>query len=310
MRTHWAMGLTVIGLICGGVAKAQPGAEKPAAVVNGEAVALAEVKAVLDQRPSPVPLSTTQQRELRHAALDMLIDDVLMRQFLRKSSGVVATGAVEKELDELKVVLKKQGKTYEQFLHEAKQTDGQLRGDVVARLQWKSYLLARYPEAETRAYYEANKVMFDKIQVRASHILVKVGSSSSPMDKGLAKSRLETLRQEILTGKIDFAEAARKYSECPSKDKGGDIGLFPYKFVVVEPFAKAAFTMKVGEISDIVTSDFGFHLIKVTDRTKGEATTYETTREGIRDIMAQEQELFTRVLAEQRKGSKIDVLMP
>ena len=54
------------------------------------------------------------------------------------------------------------------------------------------------------------------------------------------ESELETIRQEIVAGKLDFGEAAKKYSDCPSKDKGGDIGPFPYKFVVVEPFARAA----------------------------------------------------------------------
>src|SRR5262245_2308984 len=80
--------------------------EKPAAVVNGEAIQMAEVRAVLDTRPSPVVLTAAQQRELRHAALDMLVDDMLMRQFLRKNALPAQPQEVQKELDELKDALK------------------------------------------------------------------------------------------------------------------------------------------------------------------------------------------------------------
>lgn len=287
-----------------------PAAEKPAAVVNGEAITMAQLKAVLDQRPSPVPLSAAQQKELRHAALDLLIEDALMRQFLRKVGGAITPAAIDREIDDLKTVLAKQSKTLEQYLHESKQTEAQLRADAQARLEWKNYLRSRYPETDVKAYYEANKLLLDKVQVRASHILVKVASSASPMEKAQARAKLETIRQEIAMGKIDFAEAAKRYSECPSKDKGGDIGLFPYKFVVVEPFAKAAFALKEGEISDIVTSDFGLHIIRVTERTKGEPTTFDASKDNCRDLMAQEQELYPRVVAEQRKAGKIEVLLP
>src|SRR5207244_7978836 len=178
---------------------------------------------------------------------------------------------------------------------------------VAARVQWKHYLGARFPEAETKSYYEANKVLFDKVFVRASHILVKVGPTAPAADKQNARARLETLRQEILAGKLDFGEAAKKYSDCPSKEKGGDIGQFPYKFVVVEPIAKAAFSMKKGDVSDIVVTDFGLHLIKVTDRAQSESTTFEGVKDSVREVIAQDMDLYQNILAEQRKGAKIEV---
>lgn len=285
------------------------GQEKPAALVNGEAISMAELKAVLDQRPSPVPLTAAQQRELRHAALDLLIDDVLMRQFLRKNAPPATAAEIQKEMDELTAALKKQNKTVDQWLKDSKQTEEQLRQDIVARLQWKHYLAVRFPDAEVKSYYEANKVLFDKVFVRASHILVKVGTSATAQEKQTARAKIETLRAEITAGKISFEEAAKKYSECPSKDKGGDIGQFPYKFVVVEPFAKAAYALKVGALSDVVTTDFGYHLIKVTERTPGEASTFESSKDSAREVMAQEMDLYNRSLAEERKKAKIEVLL-
>jgi parvulin-like peptidyl-prolyl isomerase len=280
--------------------------EKPAAHVNGEAIPMADLRAILEARPSPVPLTAAQQRELHQAALDMLIDDLLMRQFLRKNAPPAQPAEIKKEIDELNEALKKKTMTLEQFLREGKQTEEQFHQDVRARIQWKHYLAARFPEAQAKTYYETNKVLFDKVFVTASHILVKLGPTASDIEKQNARAKLQTIRQEILAGKLDFAEAAKKYSDCPSKDKGGDIGPFPYKFVVVEPFAKAAFALKKGDISDIVVTDFGLHLIKVTDRTQSENTTFESVKDAVREVIAQDMDLYQNILAEQRKGAKIE----
>jgi len=290
-------------------AQAPAAPEEPAATVNSEAITIAEVKAVVEARPSPVPLSAAQQRETRQAALDMLIDDLLMRQFLRKHGGQVQAGEVQKEIDDLRALLKKDNKTVEQVLRDAKQTEEQFRADIAARVQWRNYLRTRFSDQEMKAYYDANKVFFDKIFVRASHILLKVQSNTPPADKQATREKLATLRQEIVAGKISFEEAAKKYSECPSKTKGGDIGPFPYKFVVVEPFARAAFSLKVGDLSDIVMTDFGLHVIKVTERTPGEPSNFDTLKDRVREVYAQEQEWYQRILTEQRKGSKIEVYL-
>ena len=280
---------------------------KVAARVNGEDIGVAEVQAVLDQRPSPVPVSADLQKEMRKAAVEMLADDLLIRQFLRRNAAAAAPADVQAEYDKLHEALKKQNKTLEQFLHEGKMTKENLRDDIVARLQWKSYLAVRYPESDIKAYYDANKPFFDNITVRASHILVKVAPSAGADDKQKARAKLETIRQEIVAGKLTFEDAARKYSECPSRDKAGDIGPFPYKFVVVESVAQAAFAAKKGELTGVVGSEFGFHLIKVTDRTPGEPSRFEEVRDLVRDVMAQDHDLYQRVLSEQKKTAKVEV---
>jgi parvulin-like peptidyl-prolyl isomerase len=286
-----------------------PGADKIAARVNDEVITQVEFQNVIESRPSPVPVSKELQVELRKAAIEMLIDDMLVRQFLRKTVTPASPADIQKEYDKLNEALTKQKKTMEQFLQEGKMTAEQLRADIIARLQWKSYLATRFPEAEIKSYYDANKVFFDNIVVRASHILVKVNANAPADEKQKAKAKLETIRQEIVAGKISFEDAARKYSDCPSRDKGGDIGNFPYKFVVVEPFARAAFGTEKGKMTEIITTDFGFHLIKVTDRSAGEPSRFEEIREVIRDVMAQEQELQQRILAEQKKTAKIEVMV-
>jgi peptidyl-prolyl cis-trans isomerase C len=288
---------------------AQTPGDKAAARVNGEDIALAEFQAIVDLRPSPVPVSKELQSEMRKAALDMLVDDLLMRQYLRRHVAPANPADIQKEYDKLHEALAKQKKTIDHFLLEGKMTAEQLRADVIARLQWKGYLHARFPEADIKSYYEANKVFFDNILVRASQILVRFNNSPTADDKVRAKAKIDTIRQEILAGKVSFEDAARKYSDCPSRKDGGDLGNFPYKFIVVEPIARATFSTKKGELTDVVATDIGYHLLKVTDRTAGAPSRFEESRDAIRDVMAQESDLYQRILAEQRKTAKIEVFV-
>src|SRR5262249_6899798 len=155
-----------------------------------------------------------------------------------------------KEIDDLKVHLAKSNppKTLDTFLKETHQTEAELRADVISRNQWMAYSRTRISEAEVKRYYDENKTFFDKIIVRASHILLKV----TPETKAATAAKLNALRAEIVAGKVDFAAAAKQYSDCPSKTQGGDVGFFPCKFVMSEPFARAAFALKVGEVSGVV----------------------------------------------------------
>jgi parvulin-like peptidyl-prolyl isomerase len=85
---------------------------------------------------------------------------------------------------------------------------------------------------------------------------------------------IEIVKMEIDKG-ADFAEVAKKYSNCPSAEKGGDIGFFQRKGSIVEDFAVVAFAMEVGEISEPVKTQFGYHIIMVTEKEEGKDVSYE-----------------------------------
>lgn len=291
-------------------APVQQPAAKPAAVVNGEPVALADVMAVLSQQPPPAnPLTEAQKRELQQTAVNMLVEDLLMKQFLRKNAAPAPPAEIEKEVAELVEALKKDKQTLQEFLKDSQQTEEQLRAHIAASLQWRAYVTPQLPEPKIKAYYDANKVFFDKVFVRASHILVKLEANASDAQKQAAHQKVLALRQEILGGKLDFADAARKHSDCPSgKENGGDLGPFPYKFAVAEPFARAAFSMKVGEVSDVVVTEFGYHLIKVTNRDNGQPSEYEKIKDQVKEIYAQE--IYRAVLTEARRTSRIETFFP
>src|SRR5260370_38042103 len=111
-------------------------------------------------------------------------------------------------------------------------------------------------------------------------MVFRIPGKAKPAEMEERRARLEKLRQEIVSGKVDFAEAARKYSQCPSSQDGGNIGYFFRKYTVQEPIARAAFALKVGDISEVVQSDYGLHLIKVTDRkANGPPSDFEKIKE-------------------------------
>ncbi len=292
--------------------------EQIAATVNSEKILVGDVRKILDSRPYPLTLTEEQKKEMRKAAVDSLIEDVVMRQFLGKNVGQVNQEEFNKEYYELMAALKKQNKTIEQWYKETGQDETILRRDIVAKLQWKVMLTRYLPDAKAREYYDTNKPFFDKVFVRASHILIKLPANPSLEQRNKALQQMQVWRQEIVSGKVTFEAIAKQYSQCPSKDAKdpktktetpGDIGQFPYKFVVVPEFAKTAYGMKIGEISEPIQTVFGLHLIKVTDRTKGEPSTFEALKDTVREVWAQEEDLFVRVMAEQRKTADIKILL-
>jgi peptidyl-prolyl cis-trans isomerase C len=163
----------------------------------------------------------------------------------------------------------------------------------------------RINEAEVRKYFDDNKDFFDQVQVRGSHILIRLAPNASEAEKQAATQKLQALRADIVAGKIDFAKAAQENSQCPSKMGGGDLGFFPRKWMLPEPLAKAAFALPVGGISDVVFTELGMHLLKVTDRKKGEPADFEKIKDDVRDYYVEE--LRQQIITQERKAAKIDV---
>ena len=283
--------------------------KKTAATVNGEAIRLDEVDAIIKQRP-PIgaPLTTGQLRQMRLEILGDLIDAALLRQFAKQNGPKIDPAEVNKEMDELKAAQKAQGKTLADFLHETNQTEDQLRADVTARRQITKYLEAQVSDEQVKKYYEANKDFFDKVTLRASHIVLRVPANAPPQERQETLKKLQALRAEIVGGKIDFAEAARRYSQCPSAPKGGDLGEVYRKFQVDESFARAAFALKVGEVSDVVETEFGYHLIKVAERKPGAPSTYELAAKDARACYLTE--MREALMVQLRKSAKIEITLP
>jgi peptidyl-prolyl cis-trans isomerase C len=298
---------TVAAALAGGLFAQTPATTaKPAALVNGEPIALAEVEALLKSRPTQFPKPTeAEHREMQREALDMLIDDLVMQQFLRKNAPAVPAGEVNKKLKDLQASLKAQGRTLDDFCRENGQTEAQVRANVLTMLQRSAYAAAHLSGAAVQKYYDDNRDFFDQVNVRASHILLRLPPGSTPEECQAAQARLAALRQEIVSGKLDFAEAARNFSQCPSSTDGGDVGYFPRKGAVEEPFAQAAFALNKGEVSDVVQTEYGLHLIKVTDRKAVRLSDFKTMEEKVRAFAAED--MLLRIQQQQRQSAQVEV---
>lgn len=120
-------------------------------------------------------------------------------------------------------------------------------------------------EDEIKSFYKANADKYQNQQQReASHILIAASKNAPPAEKAKAKAKAEDILNQIRKNPKQFEELASKYSQDPeSAKKGGDLGSFG-RGMMVKPFDDAVFSMKVNEISNIVESDFGYHIIKLT----------------------------------------------
>lgn len=147
-------------------------------------------------------------------------------------------------------------------------------------------------EEDMSIYYKAHLDEFKTPEmVRARHILVKVNRDAKEEDRKKARERIGDILKRVRAGE-DFARLASEYSDDPgSKDKGGDLGFFP-KGRMVPDFEKAAFSLKPGEVSDIIETPFGLHIIKVEDRKESILEPFEKVRDKVRE----------RVFAEFRKA--------
>lgn len=135
-------------------------------------------------------------------------------------------------------------------------------------------------DKELRDYYAANAQRYTTPEERrASHILVKVDAGASAADRAKAKSKAEMLLAEVKKNPASFADVARKNSDDPgSAEKGGDLDFFGRGGLAAKPLEDAAFALKPDEISGLVESEFGYHIVKLTAVRGGETRSFESVK--------------------------------
>jgi peptidyl-prolyl cis-trans isomerase C len=164
-------------------------------------------------------------------------------------------------------------------------------------------------EQEVRLFYDNNSERFQQPErVRASHILLTVNKDETDAARAQKKAEAQRILGELKKG-ADFAEAARKYSGCPSKEQGGDLGYFERGRMVPE-FEAAAFGLKTGQLSGIVETQFGYHIIKVTDHSKASTVPFDQAKQNIEQYLAQQkkQQSLTAYFDSLRSASKLEYI--
>jgi parvulin-like peptidyl-prolyl isomerase len=142
-------------------------------------------------------------------------------------------------------------------------------------------------EEEVAGFYELHQEEYvQPQQVLCQHILVKSEEGDLPEAKSAAFEKIRAIRERIVDG-ADFAEEAKKNSDCPSGAEGGSLGWFG-RGMMVKEFDEAAFSMKKGEVSDIVTTQFGYHIIYKAGEKGGEKLTLVDVHDQIKDLLRHE----------------------
>ena len=274
------------------------------ASVNSQAISKRELLKLLSQFQIP---PGSEQRAF-DSGIELLVNTKLLEQFLGKAKLSVTKADVEKTINSERTRLEQAGGSLEKALAETNTTVDELRAEITKSLQWRAYVTEKATDPELQDYLKKNADVFSGTLVKASHVLLKVDPKASPEDKQKIAQKLQAIKQEIDSKKITFADAANKYSEDDgnvAQPSGGDLGFFPRRGQFIEPFAKAAFALKKGEVSNPVETEYGQHLIYVTDRKEGATVEFDKAKNDILNQYAAE--LQSQIVEAERTNAKIEV---
>jgi parvulin-like peptidyl-prolyl isomerase len=289
----------------GGAAAPAPSPDEVLATVNGENITRAEVVDFLGRYQLSANMTEPQVYDI---AVNSLINTKLVTQFLNRQKVAVSEKQIDDTVGEIEKELKANNQNLQTKMAETGTSMPEFRGKILRRLQWKNYVLAKATDAELKKFADENKDALNGTQVRASHILLKIDPGASAAEKEKVRQKLLSIKQEIESGKITFADAANKYSEDDinvQTKAGGDLNFFPRKGHFIEKFADEAFKLKKGTISDPVETEFGYHLIQVTDRKEGQPIDLKQMHDQIVNLYAAD--LQERIIALGRKSAKMDI---
>ncbi|AWI07536.1 peptidylprolyl isomerase [Clostridium drakei] len=239
-------------------------------------------------------LAVVNGKEITQVDLDSTI-----KRFPNERQGYLQTEAGKKQL--LEEII-----SFELIYNYAKDNNMENDSDYIAQLEMaKKEILTQtaiakvmqqvsVEDKEVEDYYNANKENFkDPETVSAKHILVE------------SEEKAKEVAEEI-NGGMDFEDAAQKYSSCPSKEQGGNLGKFGRGQMVPE-FEEAAFALEIGTLSVPVKTQFGYHLIKVEDKSKGAIKSFEEVKNSIKSRLLQERQSFKYTQLNKELREKYDV---
>ena len=237
-------------------------------------------------------LNESQLPDIKKRVLETLINRELLYQESQKKGFKVEDKEVNGQFD----VLKKRFPSEDEFktaLLKMKTSEAALKSQLRKGMGIQQFVdkefvqKVKVPEDEVKDFYKKQPDLFkEPEQVKASHILIKFDSQADKSAKDQAKIKIEEIQKKLKGGE-DFAVLAKEFSECPSNVKGGDLGYFG-RGQMVKAFEDVAFKLKPGEVSDIVKTRFGYHVIKVVDKKPESVISYENVKDKIVNYLEQE----------------------
>ena len=247
-----------------------------------------------------------------------VVEGLVRRELLYQESKLKVK-VTDAEIDTEVKKLKEQYSTESDFtaaLGSMNLSSASLRAQVERALSIQKYMdtyaaKASVDDKEIWAYYDKNRASFRvPEQVKASQILIKTDPSWDETKKAAARKKIDDIRTKLKTGQ-DFESLARTYSEDPSASKGGDLG-YVRTGQVLKPFEDALFALKPGEVSDVVETSVGFHIIKAVDRKAETTIPFEKVKDQLRSALKQEkgQQEANASIAKVREKARVEIYLP
>ncbi len=248
------------------------------ATVDDEPLSQAQLRAAVARTPALANMTPEQRLQLEARGLEQLIWERLIAAEARRQSVLVDPQDVEDRLRRAASAAK--ASSLEEFVRVTGNDEDQLRRLVAQDIMVERLLLPRLNDSAIRAAFEARRREFDGSRVRVSHIVLRPETALGEKAIVAAVEQAESIRREILRGDIGFADAARRYSAGPSRQRGGDIGFVGRQEPMTEEFSQAVFTLPKGEISKPIVTSFGIHVATVTEIEAGR-TSFEAVRAAV-----------------------------
>ncbi len=285
--------------------------------VNGQPIARSELERAIRniELNAGGDIPPERRAEIYRGVLDQLIDVKLLEQEAAARNIKATDAEVNQGLTEMRAQAPDQA-TFDKALTARQMTEADLRNEARQRLTVDKLLVAEVEPkaavgaADIEAFYRANPQFFMQPEaVRASHILVKVEPGSDDASKQAARAKAEDLLKQVNAGG-DFAALAQQHSQDGSAAGGGDLGFFP-RGQMVKAFEEAAFGMKPGDASQLVESEFGFHVIKVTDHRTARTVPLAEVNDRIAMALRQQkqQELAQQFVQTLKARGKVEILI-
>jgi peptidyl-prolyl cis-trans isomerase C len=299
------------------------GGTGPVAKVNGQDIPRADFDKQMERTRARFQRAGRQiapalETRLKENLIRKMVEEELITQAAKKEGVTLDNAEIDAKLAEHKQRFGSD-KAFQSFLERTQQSEADVKSDLEKTLLrdklFAKMLTGQEPtEDDAKKYYEDNKDKYkQKEQINAQHILFKIDKNTTDAEK---KKKLETAKKVFAEAKkpgADFGELAKKYSEGPTAQRGGDLGTFS-RGRMVKQFEDVAFDPKVkpGDILGPVETQFGYHIIKVNEKTAETQRPYEEVKDSIlTSLKARAKSKATRDLLDKLKAdAKIEVLEP
>ena len=255
--------------------------------------------------PSMFDENDPQIVQFKKSILDNLVNRELLYIEASKNPPKDLNKQVDEKLNQIKTNFKSE-EDFQNYLSKMNTSEKEVRNNLSKNIILENYVKSiadkiTISDKEIKEYYNKNKDEFkQKEQVRASHIIIL-----SKNGEKMAEEKINKIYNEIING-LSFEEAAKKYSEDGSANVGGDLGFFE-RGKMVKEFEDVAFNTKVGEISKPFKTEFGYHVLMVTDKKEEKQLSLNEAKENIRNNLVAEKvdEKINKIIEKSKNSAKI-----